>query len=107
VISSDFYKVHESAGNKADGLVSLYCAARLRRHFVRAGDANPLQLAYWTDAWPDRIRDLYAAHDELAAAWQAAAAPAPQQEQAAAAQLEKACQAWDGAITVIDQARKK
>ena len=49
----------------------------------------------------------YAAHDELAAAWQAAAAPAPQQEQAAATRLEKAYQAWDGAITVIDQARKK
>ena len=25
VISSDFYKVYESAGKKADGLVSLFC----------------------------------------------------------------------------------
>jgi len=107
VISSDFYKVYESAGKKADGLVNLYCAAHVRRHFVRAGDANPVQLKYWTDAWLDRIRGLYAAHDELAAAWQAAAAPAPQQEQAAAARLEKAYEAWDGAIMVIDEARKK
>ena len=31
VISSDFYKVYESAGKKADGLVNLYCWAHLRR----------------------------------------------------------------------------
>ena len=76
VISSDFYAVYESAGKKADGLVNLYCWAHVRRHFVRAGDANPVQLKYWTDAWLERIRDLYAAHDELMAAWQDAAAPA-------------------------------
>ena len=106
VISSDFYKVYESAGKKADGLVNLYCLAHVRRHFVRAGDANPAQLKYWTDAWLERIRGLYRAHDELGAAWRAAAAPAPRQEQAAAARLEKAYQAWDDAITVIDKARK-
>ena len=70
VISSDFYAVYQSAGKKADGLVNLYCWAHLRRHVVRAGDANPVQLKYWTDAWLERIRDLYAAHDELMAAWQ-------------------------------------
>ena len=70
VISSDFYKVYQSAGKKADGLVNLYCWAHVRRHFVRAGDANPVQLKYWTDAWLERIRDLYHAHDELMAAWQ-------------------------------------
>jgi transposase len=43
----------------------------------------------------------------VAAAWQAAAGPAPQQEQAAAARLEKACQARDSAITGIDEARKE
>ena len=59
VISSDFYTVYESAGKKADGLVNLYCWAHLRRHVVRAGDANPAQLKYWTDAWLGRIRDLY------------------------------------------------
>ena len=107
VISSDFYTVYESAGKKADGLVNLYCLAHVRRHFVRAGDANPVQLKYWTDAWLDRIRDLYAAHDELMAAWQEAAAPAPREEEAAAARLEKAHAAWDDAITVIDDARKK
>jgi transposase len=107
VISSDFYKVYESAGNKADGLVNLFCWAHIRRHFVRAGDANPVQLKYWTDAWLGRIRDLYAAHDQLMAAWQDAAAPAPQQESAAGQRLEAAYAAWDGAITVIDEARKK
>lgn len=107
VISSDFYKVYESAGKKADGLVNLYCWAHVRRHFVRAGDANPVQLKYWTDAWLDRIRDLYHAHDELTAAWHGAAAPAARDRQAAAARLEKAHAAWDDAITVIDAARKK
>ena len=107
VISSDFYAVYQSAGKKADGLVNLYCWAHLRRHVVRAGDANPVQLKYWTDAWLGRIRDLYAAHDELMAAWQAAAAPAARDKQDAAARLEKAHAAWDGAITVIDETRKK
>ena len=49
VISSDFYSVYASAGKKADGLVNLFCWAHLRRYFVRAGDANPGQLTYWTD----------------------------------------------------------
>jgi transposase len=107
VISSDFYKVYESAGKKAGGLVNLYCWAHVRRHFVRAGDANPVQLKYWTDAWLDRIRDLYAAHDGLMAARQENAAPAPQEKQAAAARLEDAYAAWDDALAVIDEARKK
>ena len=107
VISSDFYKVYESAGKKADGLVSLFCWAHVRRHFVRAGDANPVQLKYWTDVWLERIRDLYAAHDDLMAAWQDGAAPAAREKEAAAARMEKAQGAWDTAITVIDEARKK
>jgi transposase len=107
VISSDFYAVYQSAGKKADGLVNLYCWAHLRRHVVRAGDTNPVQLKYWTDAWLERIRDLYAAHAELMAAWQAAAVPAARDKQDAAARLEKAYAAWDGAITVIDETRKK
>jgi hypothetical protein len=107
VISSDFYAVYSSAGKKADGLVNLFCWAHVRRHFVRAGDANPAQLQYWTDAWLDRIRDLYAAHEELMTAWQDAAAPAPRDKTAAAARLDKAYAAWDTAITVIDETRKK
>jgi transposase len=107
VISSDFYKVYESAGKKADGLVNLFCWAHVRRHFVRAGDANPQQLKYWTDAWLERIRHLYAAHDELMAAWQDAAAPAASGKEAAAARLEKAHEAWDTAVTAIDETRKK
>ncbi len=100
-------KVYESAGKKADGLVNLYCWAHLRRHVVRAGDANPVQLGHWTDAWLGRIRDLYAAHDELMAAWAGTAAPAPQEKEEAAGRLEKAYAAWDDAITVIGQARQK
>ena len=105
VISSDFYSVYTSAGKKADGLVNLYCWAHVRRHFVRAGDANPAQLGYWTQAWLDRIKNLYAAHGQLMAAWnQAAAATA---REAAAAQLDEARGAWDAAIGAIDEARKK
>jgi transposase len=107
VISSDFYAVYSSAGKKASGLVNLFCWAHVRRHFVRAGDANPVQLRYWTDAWLERIRDLYGAHDELMAAWAGAAAPAAQEATAAAARLEGAYAAWDDAIAVIDEARKK
>jgi transposase len=112
VISSDFYAVYQSAGKKADGLVNLYCWAHVRRHFVRAGDANPAQLTYWRDAWLDRIKDLYAAHHELMAAWQDTAAqdaapPAPRDKTAAAARLDEAYAAWDTAITVIDETRNK
>ena len=100
VISSDFYSVYTSAGNKADGLVNLFCWAHVRRHFVRAGDANPAQLTHWTQAWLERIKALYAAHDKLMAASADAAG------EAAAARLEKA-RAWDTALDAIDAARKK
>ena len=106
VISSDFYAVYQSAGKKADGLVNLFCWAHIRRHFVRAGDANPVQLKYWTQAWLERIRDLYAAHEQLMAAWNDAAVPAPR-DKTAAARLDEAYAAWDSAIAAIDEARKK
>jgi len=107
VISSDFYAVYQSAGKKASGLVNLFCWSHVRRHFVRAGDASPAQLKYWTEAWLERIRDLYAAHDELMAAWQDAAAPGPREKEKAAARLDGAHAAWDTAITAIDETRKK
>jgi hypothetical protein len=107
VISSDFYAVYQSAGKKAGGLVSLWCWAHVRRHFVRAGDASPVQLKYWTEGWLGLIRDLYAAHDELTAAWRENAAPAPQGRQDAAARMEAAYRGWDDAITMIDETRKK
>jgi transposase len=107
VISSDFYTVYQSAGKKADGLVNLYCAAHVRRHFVRAGDANPVQLKYWTQNWLALFRDLYKAHDELMAAWQDAAVPPAREKNAAAERLENAYQRWDAAIGVIDETRKK
>ncbi|MGL4551388.1 MAG: IS66 family transposase [Gemmataceae bacterium] len=107
VISSDFYVVYSSAGKKADGLVNLYCWAHIRRYFVRAGDANPVQLRYWTQAWLELIKDLYGAHDELTTAWHDAAAPAPADATAATARLEAAYTTWDAAITAIDTARTK
>jgi transposase len=105
VISSDFYAVYTSAGKKADGLVNLFCWAHIRRYFVRAGDVNPAQLTYWTQAWLERIKALYAAHEELMAAWNAASAPCEAAD--AAARLDEAYSAWDDAISVIDEARKK
>jgi transposase len=107
VISSDFYAVYQSAGKKAAGLVNLYCWAHVRRHFVRAGDANPAQLKYWTAAWLDRIRDLYAAHETLMTAWGGAAASAPREKEKAAARLGDAYAAWDEATAAIDKARRE
>jgi transposase len=105
VISSDFYAVYSSAGKKADGLVNLFCWAHVRRHFVRAGQASPVQLKYWTDAWLERIRDLYAAHDELMTAWNEAASL--RDKTAAPTRLDDAYAAWDEATTTIDEVRKK
>jgi transposase len=107
VISSDFYAVYQSAGKKADGLVNLYCAAHIRRHMIRAGDASPVQLKHWTQNWLALFRDLYKAHDELMAAWQEAAAPPVREKKAAAERLENAYGDWDAAIGVIDETRKK
>jgi transposase len=107
VISSDFYTVYTSAGKKTDGLTNLYCWAHLRRHFVRAGDANPTQLQYWTRDWLDRIKALYTAHDELTDAWNASVAPAPGHAAAeAATRLDDAYTAWDTALDAIDTARR-
>ena len=107
VISSDFYAVYQSAGRKADGLVNLFCWAHIRRYFVRAGDANPAQLTYWTQAWLERIKDLYAAHEQLMAAWAGAAAAPASRQTAETTRLEEARAAWDEAITAIDEARTK
>ena len=107
VISSDFYAVYQSAGRKAEGLVNLFCAAHVRRHFVRAGDASPVQLKYWTQGWLALFRDLYAAHGELMAAWQESTAPPAREKKAAAKRLENAYAGWDHAIGVIDETREK
>ena len=107
VLSSDFCSVYTSAGKKADGLVNLFCRAHVRRYFIRAGDASPGQLTYWTQRRLERIRTLYAAHEELMTAWEQAAAPAPGQAAAAAARLEDARAAWDAAIGAVDAARNK
>ena len=101
VISSDFYSVYSSAGRKASGLVNLYCWAHIRRYFVRAGDADPDQLAGWTAAWLERIKNLYLAHGQLSRAWADSAAGG------AAAALEQARTAWDEALGVIDTERTK
>jgi transposase len=96
--------VYTSAGKKADGLVNLFCWAHVRRHFVRAGDANPAQLKYWTEAWLERIKALYAAHEVLMSAWAGAAGQAGE---AGAARLEQARTAWDAALGAIDAARRQ
>jgi hypothetical protein len=107
VISSDFYTVYASAGKKTDGLTNLYCWAHIRRYFVRAGDANPTQLAYWTQDWLDRIKALYRAHDELTDAWNASVAPAAGHAAAeATTRLHDAYTAWDAALETIDTARQ-
>ena len=72
----------------------------MRRHLVRAGDANPAQLGYWTEAWLERSRAFTQrtrAHGRLAGGRRARPAGAT----AAAARLEAADAAWDDAITVI------
>lgn len=97
VISSDFYAVYTSAGKKADGLVNLFCWAHIRRYFVRAGDANPAQLTYWRQAWLERIKTLYTAHEQLMAAWAGADTAA----------LADAGTAWDQALDAIDTERTK
>jgi len=106
VVSSDFYAVYTSAGKKADGLVNLYCWAHLRRHFVRAGDANPTQLKYWTAAWLARFKALYAAHEQLMTAWEQAAAPGPAQAATTTTRLQDAYDAWDTALGAIDAERR-
>lgn len=106
VVSSDFYAVYASAGRKTDGLTNLYCWAHIRRYFVRAGDANPTQLQYWTRDWLDRIKALYTAHDELTDAWSTSVAPAPRHATQAAARLAEAYTAWDAALDTIDTARQ-
>ena len=106
VISSDFYAVYTSAGKKADGLVNLYCWAHIRRYFVRAGDANPAQLKYWTAAWLERIKALYAAHEEAHGRVGGGRSPRAGGSRSRR-RLEEARAAWDGAIGVIDEARRK
>ena len=108
VISSDFYKVYESAGEKADGLVNLYCWAHNRRHIVRAGDANPAQPKYWTDAWLGWIGDpLPMRMTELMAAWQenAAAHRAGERGRRRERLDENAHAAWDDVINHGDRRR--
>ena len=64
---------------------------------MRAGDANPDQLSHWTAAWLERIKNLYAAHEQLSTAWAGGAA----------AELEHARTAWDEALGVIDAERTR
>jgi len=70
---------------------------------VRAGDAHPAQPRYWTQAWLERIKNLYAAHEKLTDAWADAAGQAGE----AAARLEKVRAAWNTALAAIDAARKQ
>ena len=106
VISSDFYAVYQSAGKKADGLVNLYCWAHIRRYFVRAGDADPARLTYWTAAWLERIKGLYAA--TRSSRPRGTAPPPPRRgTRRPPPRGWEARAAWNAALTAIDQTRKK
>jgi len=73
----------------------------------RAGRGRgPRPLTYWTAAWLERIKGLYAAHEELTAAWNAAAAPRAGHD-GATARWDDAQAAWNAALTAIDETRKK
>ena len=69
MISSDFYAVYQSAGKKPADWSSLLPGAHPQA--LRAGPATrtPPRLAYWTAAWLERVKDLYAAHAQITAAW--------------------------------------
>jgi hypothetical protein len=53
VISSDFYKVYESAGKKADGLVNLYCAHPAAFRAGRGREPGPAEVLDGRLAGPD------------------------------------------------------
>jgi transposase len=72
VVSSDFYVVYQSIDKQIEAITALWCWAHVRRFFVRAGDAHPDQLRYWSRQWIARIRALYVAHRALAVALRAA-----------------------------------
>jgi transposase len=94
MISSDFYAAYQSIAANIDAVTPLWCWAHIRRYFVRAGDADPLQLGRWARSWVGRIRDLYVAHRALA--------QATTDGDVAAAQ-----QAFDTALGVIDTVRRE
>lgn len=72
--------------------------AHIRRYFVRAGDANPDQLTYWIAAWLERIKNLYAAHEQLMSV---------RAQAGDAARLQDARAAWDETNGAIDEARTR
>ena len=82
--------------------VTVHCRRRYRRTC-----RYPVPATVWTQRWLERIRTLYAAHEELMTAWEQTATPAPGQAAAAAARPEDARAAWDTAIGAVDAARNK
>jgi hypothetical protein len=88
------------SGEQLDWQVIVRVAAHCRRRYKRACSCRVPSTVM-------RIKDLYAAHDELMAAWQDDAAPGPREKEKAAARLDGAYAAWDTAITAIDETRKK
>jgi transposase len=52
VISSDFYSVYQSFSQQ-EQVTPLWCWAHIRRRFIRAGDAHPVNLGDWPmRGWP-------------------------------------------------------
>jgi transposase len=67
IISSDFYGACQSPAT-VDGIGPVWCSARIRRYFLRAGAAHPGVLGEWCHAWTQRFALLYRAHAALRAA---------------------------------------
>lgn len=93
VLSTDFYVAYQSLA-RMDGVHPLWCWAHVRRHVLRAADADD-QLRYWAQAWIRRIADLYLAHRAMAVA-----APG-------SAEYTEASAAFEQALQVMDTARKE
>jgi transposase len=67
IISSGFYGACQSLA-VIDGIGPVWCFARIRRCFLRAGAAHPGVLGEWCHAWTQRFALLYRAHAALRAA---------------------------------------
>jgi hypothetical protein len=58
LLGSDFYRVYQALG---EGILSLFCWAHLRRHFLKAARGYP-SLQPWAEGWRERIATLYQLH---------------------------------------------
>jgi Transposase IS66 family. len=59
LLGSDFYRVYQTLG---ETILSFFCWAHMRRHFLEAGRGYP-QLRAWAEEWRERIATLYRLHE--------------------------------------------